>query len=254
MDMRTQGLLNTLDLLDTIEELTVIGARREGESARIITKNNISFGFLAYTHSLNGIPLPRDNPNLVSMINLEVMVKEIAELRPLCNFLIVSMHWGDEYNHHYNRNQEELAAFLAEHQVDLVLGHHPHVIQPVEYIQRPDGRFMLCYYSLGNLISAQARIPTMLGIMAYIKIKKIPAVNDEDRDSFIFIDQGAIPLVTHYERNWTGFKVYPLYSYTEEILEKHFFNQENTSLSMEYLTTLSASLLDFNEIIQNPFY
>jgi len=69
MDKGASGLYATLDYLNSIKEFTVIGARKEGPSARIVTKNNITLGFLSYTYGLNGNTLPKDNPNLVSLIN-----------------------------------------------------------------------------------------------------------------------------------------------------------------------------------------
>ncbi|MCL2444361.1 MAG: CapA family protein, partial [Treponema sp.] len=114
MDKGRDALYSTLDFLNTFEQFTVIGARKEGPSARIITKNNITLGFLSYTFSLNGIPLPRENPNLVSMIDRDKMTEEITALRPLCDFLIVSMHWGAEYLLEPDKFQTDTALFLAE--------------------------------------------------------------------------------------------------------------------------------------------
>ena len=256
MDRGERAVIATLDFWDTIPGTTILGMHRSEEARNnpaIIEVNNFRIGFLAYTYGLNGIPLPRNRPYLVSLINREVMEKEINAIRPLCDILIVSMHWGDEYRHDYNRTQEDLAAFLAEHQVDIILGHHPHVLQPVEYIPRPDGRFMLCFYSLGNFLSAQSRLSTMLGAMAYIKLKRIPAENEEENDSFMFMAEGAIPLVTHYERDWTGFKVYPLYEYSEELAEKHWLGRGNTTVTMDYLQDTSTHVLGFRKIMQNPF-
>ena len=256
MDKGERAVFATMDFWDTIPGVRVLGVHRSEEERKLpvlVKKNNITVGFLSYTYGTNGLSVPRDKPYLVSLINTEIMAKEIETIRPLCDFLVVSMHWGDEYRHEYNKRQESLAAFLAEHKVDLVIGHHPHVIQPVEYIPRPDGKFMLCFYSLGNLISAQARSYTMLGALAYIKIEKNRSI-DGEAAGFIFTDAGAIPLVTHYERNYTGFKVYPLYAYTEEISSRHRINQERKDLTMDYLSGLSARVFGDKEIKRNPFY
>ena len=256
MDRGERALIATMDFWDTIPEVRVLGIHRSEEARNnpiIMEINNISVGFLAYSFGTNGIPLPTARPYMVSLINMEIMESEISALRPLCDFLIVSMHWGNEYQHHYSSRQRELAAFLAEQEVDLVLGHHPHVLQPVEYIQRPDGRFMLCFYSLGNFISAQATPPTMLGAMAYIRIKRLPSPNEGERNTFIFVDEGAIPVVTHFEDNWINFKIYPLYAYSDEIAQRHRKNREEMVLSMDYLTDLSTRVLGVRAIMRNPF-
>ena len=256
MDKGEKAILATLDFWDTLPQKSILGIHRSEEKRKLpvlIEKNNFTIGFLAYSYGTNWIPIPSDKKYMVSLADTEIMEKEIDALRPLCDFLVVSMHWGEEYSHSYSKEQEELADFLAEHQVDLVLGHHPHVLQPVEYIMRPDGRFMLCYYSLGNLISAQTQNPTLLGALAYIRIKKI-TYSGEGKDSFIlFMDAGAIPVVSHYETGFTSFMIYPLYSYTEELLEKHWVNRVKKELSLNYFTDLAEKILGGKKINRNPF-
>ena len=256
MDRGERALNATMEFWDTIPGVMVLGIHPSPEARNtpvVAEINNFRIGFLAYTYGTNSLALPPGRPYMVSLIDREVMAREINALRPLCDFLVVSMHWGNEYQHNPSINQRELADFLAEHQVDLVIGHHPHVIQPIEYILRPDGRFMLCFFSLGNFISAQATPPTMLGIMAYVKIRKIPALEDEEKSSFIFVDDGAIPLVTHFERGWTNFKVYPLYSYSVESSRRHWMNRESMIMTVDYLRELSERILGFRKIKQNPF-
>ncbi|MCL2265364.1 MAG: CapA family protein [Treponema sp.] len=245
MDKGASGLIATLDFLDTIEGLTVIGARKEGESARIITKNNITLGFLSYTFSLNGIALPRNNPNIVSMINREKMAEEITALRPLCDFLIVSMHWGAEYLLEPDRDQTSLALFLAQHNVDLIIGHHPHVLQKVETILLPDGRKTLCYYSLGNFASHQRERDRIIGGMMVITFSK----NGEDR---LISDSGMIPVVTHFDRSFRNTKIYPLYSYTKELMDNHALRNQGSGLSMEFFKS-TTDRLNTKIIMNNPF-
>jgi poly-gamma-glutamate synthesis protein (capsule biosynthesis protein) len=252
MDKGEKAVFATMDFWDTFPEVRVLGIHRSGEArARpvIIEKNNIKLGFLSYTYGTNGLPVPRDKPYLVSLINRNIMEAEINAIRPLCDVLVVSMHWGEEYIHDPGREQKNLAVFLAERGVDLVIGHHPHVIQPVEYIPRPDGKQMLCFYSLGNLLSAQTGLSSMLGAMAYVKIKRTYG----NESAVIFADAGAIPLVTHYERNFTGFKTYPLYAYSEELAGRHRIKQAENRYSLEYLSNLSARIFGSREIRNNPF-
>lgn len=254
MDKGEKAVLATLDFWDSIPGMTVLGIHRSQEQRDmgvLLKKNNITTGFLSYTYGTNSIPVPAAKPYLVSLVNTEIMAKEINALRPLCDILVVSMHWGEEYRHEPSKNQETLALFLAEHLVDLVIGHHPHVIQEIKYIPRPDGKETLCYYSLGNLLSAQTQPRTLLGALAHIGIKRVAF---PDSKPLITIENaGAIPMVTHYEKSFTGFKIYPLYAYTEELAEKHYVNQNKKELTMEYLGSLSRRIFGEKETLRNPF-
>jgi poly-gamma-glutamate synthesis protein (capsule biosynthesis protein) len=248
MDKGERAVFTTMDFWDshpTIAYLGIHRSQRDRNKRIILEKNNIKLGFLAYTYGTNSLPIPKDKPYLVSLIDLEVMAKEIDALRPYCDVLIVSMHWGTEYEQNYNATQERLSKFLAKHQVDLIIGHHPHVLQPVAFLPRNDGGRTLCVYSLGNFISAQDMNPTLLGGLLYLKLKK--------RESQVSIEQaGIIPVVTHYEQGYTNMRVYPLYDYTEALAEKHW-NKERRELSLSYFHTLAQKILGEALITANPF-
>jgi poly-gamma-glutamate synthesis protein (capsule biosynthesis protein) len=245
MDMNQEGLLATLDLWDTIQGITVLGARRSGDKHRIIVKNNITFGFLSYTYGLNGFTLPAGNPDLVSLINRTAMAADIDALRPLCDFLIVSMHWGDEYIMEPGSYQTGLAAFLAEHNVDLVIGHHPHVLQRFESLPRPDGKNTLCFYSLGNFVSHQRQKERILGALLCVTFVK-------ENDELSIVDSGLIPVVCHYDQNFSNTKVYPLYSYNEELLNKHRARISDKNLTMEFIHSVMNGLKT-KVYTQDPF-
>ena len=245
MDMGASGLYATLDFLNSIEGITVIGARKEGESARIVTRNNISLGFLSYTFSLNGIALPRNNPNLVSMINKEKMTQEISALRPLCDFLIVSMHWGEEYQLEPNKEQTDLAVFLAEQNVDLIIGHHPHVLQKVETINLPDGRKTICYYSLGNFASHQRERERIIGGMLKVTFSKegiLLPTGELVINKLAVSEFGMIPVITHFDRTFRNTKIYPFSAYTQELMDQHALRNFGSGLSMEFFNNVIKRL------------
>jgi poly-gamma-glutamate synthesis protein (capsule biosynthesis protein) len=252
MDKGERGILNTMDFWDTRPEIAYLGIHRSQESRNtklvIIEKNSITVGFLSYTYGTNFIPLPRDKPWLVSLIDTEVMAREIAAIRPYCDFLVVSMHWGTEYEFDYSPVQENLAKFLADNQVDLIIGHHPHVLQKMSVLKREDGGTTLCVYSLGNFLAAQKtmRPRTILGGLLYLKIKKEASRIDVE-------ETGIIPVLTHYERDYTGARVYPLYDYTEALAEKHGAGASVPDLSPDSFKVMAERVLGDDLLDHDPF-
>jgi len=251
MDMGRDGLYATLELWEKTEGITVIGARKSGISRRFTVKNNISLGFLSYTYGLNGFALPAKEPNLVSLINRNKMTEEIKALRPLCDFLIVSMHWGDEYVLvEPTENQIDLAQFLASLDVDLIIGHHPHVLQRTEVITRPNGKKTLCFYSLGNFVSNQREKERVLGAIMLVTFTKGGSVYFPFELSIS--NYAMIPVICHFESNYKNTKVYPLYSYTQELLDKHLLAQLDKTMDMNYFYSVLTKL-NTKMIMHYPF-
>ena len=248
MDMGAEGLYDTLDFLATIQGLEVIGARRSGDSHKIFTANNISIGILSYTYAVNAFHLPQDNPNLVSLITERRMSREINILRPQCDFLIVSMHWGDEYSLQPSARQKDLARFFAEHNVDVIAGHHPHVLQPVEVLNRPDGGTTICFYSLGNFVSHQRGKERHLGGIMLVTFTK-ELGNDHIKKHIS--NFGLIPIINHFEKSYTNTKVYPLYNYNEELLSKHLERIEDNDMTFDFFNSI-LSRLGTNIIMETP--
>jgi poly-gamma-glutamate synthesis protein (capsule biosynthesis protein) len=228
-----------MDFWDKHPEITYLGIHKSGEMLNhqiIIEKNNIKVGFLSYTYGTNGLPVPKAKPYLVSLINTQRIAKDVDALRPNCDLLIVSMHWGEEYQHRQNKEQESLARLLADHKVDIIIGHHPHVLEPAVMLKGQDGNTTFCIYSLGNFLSAQEAAPTLLGGMLLLKIKKFEG-------EISLESAGILPLVTHYENGYTNFKVYPLYAYSEEIAKKHLRRLQGKDVNVSYFTALAKKVL-----------
>ena len=252
MDKGEAGVLNTMDYWESLEGIHYLGIHRSEDDKTnhpvIISKNNFRIGFLAYTYGTNAIPLPRGKPYLVSLINNEIMAREIDALRPLCDYLVVSVHWGDEYSPEPNLYQTGLAAFFAEHNVDLVIGHHPHVLQRFEALPRNDGKSTLCFYSLGNFLSAHFRPEkeALLGGLAYVKLKKTG-------EEISVEETGFIPTITHYDAKQSGFLVYPLSEYTEELAEKHWKRTNDRNMTLDFFNNKAHELFGPTLIMRNPF-
>ncbi|AEF80267.1 CapA family protein [Leadbettera azotonutricia] len=252
MDQGVDGILNTLNYWDTIPEVHCLGIHRSEESRSnnfcIVEKNNIRVGFLSYTYGTNYIPLPKDKSYMVSLIETEKMAQEIDAIRPLCDFLAVSMHWGIEYELEASAAQEKLSAFLAEHNVDVIIGHHPHVLQPMVVLPRADGGKTICYYSLGNFASAHVTSDKnlLLGGLMYLRLKK-------ENGTLSLEETGLIPVITHYEKDLTGFKIYPLSEYSDDLAAKHWKRAGDEEMTYEYYYKMTDGLFGTALMLRNPF-
>jgi len=175
MDQNTSGVLNSVAYWKTKDILW--NGTADSEETRntfiIKEKNNITYGLLSYTDHTNGLPVPSDKPWLVNVWNKEQAQKDIEELRPKVDVLIVAMHWGIEYTHTPVQSQRDQAKFLADQGVDIIIGCHPHVIEPIEKIVNEEtGKQTIVFYSLGNFISNQTDENTRVGLFGTLDITK----------------------------------------------------------------------------------
>ncbi len=152
-DRGEQAVLNSLEYWKNQDNIMISGMANSEEDRTnymIMEKNNIKYAMLAYTYGLNGFKLPAGKDYLVNVYSDELAKKDIEALRDKVDVLIVAMHWGVEYTYNPTAVQKEQAKYLASLGVDVIIGNHPHSIQPVEWIDNT-----LVIYSLGNLLSNQ---------------------------------------------------------------------------------------------------
>lgn len=145
---------------------------KDAERQRIIDVKDVDMGVLSYTYGLNGIEVPEGDEYVVQEIDKQQIQEDIEAIREKSDVVVVNMHWGKEYERLPNEEQKELAQFLADQEVDVVIGHHPHVLQPMEWVEGEEGNEMLVYYSLGNFYSGQDFEYTDTGGIATFEVKK----------------------------------------------------------------------------------
>lgn len=177
IDRGYDGLVRTAEVF--IEDgFQVVGTRpdTESESFSIEEIDGIRIGFASYSFetigsesgkALNGITVPANAVNLIDSFNpyregrftndLQNIVERVDLLNERgADLICLNLHWGDEYNTRSNGYQKEMAQILADAGVDLIIGHHPHVVQEIDVVSSSDGNNqMLVYYSLGNFVSNQ---------------------------------------------------------------------------------------------------
>ncbi|WP_066062625.1 CapA family protein [Neobacillus soli] len=174
LDKGEKGIKSEASYLDHIG-LPHVGSFLNGkdrQQLRILNKNGIKIAFLSYTYGTNGIPVPNGKDFLVNLIDRESMKDEIHRAKKEADVVVMSIHWGIEYQRIPTTEQKDLASFLANEGADIIFGSHPHVLQPMEWINTADGRKTFVIYSLGNFISAQYNDYKDIGGMATIDITK----------------------------------------------------------------------------------
>ena len=253
LDKGEKAAVATMDFWESLG-VRYLGIFRTEEKRKtghqIVEKNGIKVGFLSYTYGLNGFPLPKDKPWMVGIIDKDVMALEIGQLRPLCDLLVVSMHWGNEFQHTVSSTQKELANFLAVHKVDVIIGHHPHVTCPIEVISRPDGGNLFVYYSLGDLVShtqSDWTPDTITGGLAFIRVKKTQI---KSGTSCIVETAAVIPTVCHYNYDrQSPFVVYPLWDYPEELASKHY----KSKMTVDYLRGVAQQVFGIRVLEKDQY-
>lgn len=241
LDVGTQGVLNCIEYWKKQDDITYLGindSQEERETIRVIERNGIRIALLNYTYGLNGRILPKDKPYLVNLIDTTMIKSDLEKAEILADFTIVFPHWGVEYVYKPNKEQTSLAKMMVRYGADLIIGTHPHVLQPIEWIETSNGNKALCYYSLGNYTSGQKATPRVLGGMAKIELKRI-------NDSVFINNAGVIPLITHYEWvNGTSLhQTYKLSEYTERLEKRHSLNYYDSTFSVKTLKDLSEQIV-----------
>jgi poly-gamma-glutamate synthesis protein (capsule biosynthesis protein) len=161
-DEGSSGVTATLDALDAAGVTHTGTARSAAEGAhfemhKIGGAAGLTVAMLSYTYGLNGVNLPADKPWLVNITNPPaILVAAHAARAAGANFVVVSMHWGTEYQVAPTTEQQQLAAqLLASPDIDLILGDHVHVVQPIAKVSTPQGpKYVI--YGLGNFVSNQS--------------------------------------------------------------------------------------------------
>ena len=223
MDKNEQGVINSVNYWKKHKDNVVYSGQwisaeeREAETAQVYEKNGIKYAFLSYTIWTNGLETPAGKEYLNNVYSEEKAAADIAKVKDKCDIIIVAMHWGTEYSLGVDYKQDEIAKFLSDQGVQLIIGAHPHVVEPVEWIN--DGKTFVIY-SLGNFISDQEGNERLTGLMMSVDIKKKV---DVDKTVTVTVENPKAELT--YTKSYYGgkrnFKVYP-------------YSQLNTSILSNY--------------------
>lgn len=173
VDRGRKGIERTIDMLDSLgiphTGTFKDSASKAANTPLILEKNGFRLALLNYTYGTNGIAVPK--PNIVNPLDTALIRKDLIDAKAAGpDVIIVFTHWGDEYASMPNKKQKDIAEFCFNHGAQLVIGAHPHVVQPMEW-RKDKNQFVA--YSLGNYISGQRKRYTDGGAMAYLELTKV---------------------------------------------------------------------------------
>ena len=213
IDKGEKGVLNSRNYWNQQADVLAAGSYSSFEERdKVVIKevNGIKYAFLSYTTYTNGLIVPTGKEYLVNVYDEDLIKEEIIRYRDQVDLLMVAMHWGTEYMTYPTNEQKEISEYLASLGVDLIIGCHPHVIEPIEYIDDT-----LVIYSLGNFISSQIGVERLTGLMLSLNIKK-EEYHGKTTISFEDIEGTLI----YTDRN-NGYIVYPYDMLTDNILNNY---------------------------------
>lgn len=247
LDVGSEGIINTRKYWGEHEdEILFTGAfetQEQRDTIPVIEKNGMTFSFLTYTFGTNGIE--PEAPYQVNYFDPELITSDVQRAQEISDFVVVFAHWGDEDTFELNQMQTENAQLFADLGVDVVVGTHPHTIQPIEWVTGETGSETLVVYSLGNFIAGSLHDYNVLG----------GSVN------FNFVQQGEDhfienvfwePTVIHYEMTTPGdistrenYAVYKLSDYSNDLAAQHGLNTYGANdISVENFQRMTTEVID----------
>lgn len=236
MDKGEQGVINSVNYWNSKKDIITAGSwisREERDKERIYYKNGIKYAFFSYTTWTNGLNTPVGKEYLNNVYSDAIAKADIDKIKDKVDVIIVAMHWGTEYSLGVSNEQTRIANYLSDLGVDLIIGAHPHVVEPVEYIN--NGKTFVIY-SLGNFLSAQIGIERLTGLMMEVTVKKVVEV---DGTTTISIESPKADLTYtrfYLNSNIRDFEVFPYSQLNDNILPNYqsYYNKYKAVVSSRY--------------------
>ena len=247
LDYGYTGLCRTIDVFNNIG-LSHLGTYKTAEDQeKILIKDvkGVKIAFINYTYGTNGIPLPSGKDFCVNLIDKDFIKKQINQAKEQnVDMIVACMHWGTEYRTTANSEQKDLANFLFENGVDVILGNHPHVLEPMEKktITLQDGttKDVFVVYALGNFTADQRDEITRDSAILNLTITK-------NSDGKISIDKvNYVPIYMYKNTNVSThkFKILDI-----EKTIKDYEEGKNTSINSTVYNNLKKQLEKIKSIL-----
>jgi len=218
LDKWESGLYHTIEYWKT-KDVLLLGAFTETDydNIRVYTcPDGTKISFLSYTYGTNDMKLDSDKYDMfIPLIDERDIVRQVGLAKEAGDMVFVSIHWGNENKFDPTGEQRRLAQVMADNGVDVVIGHHPHVLQPAEWLTGKNGGKTFVTYSIGNMISTMHPSYNMVGAFLTFDIR-ITAAGERSIENPLLV-----PIMCHYSTNRDGLQVYKLEDYTEELMKAH---------------------------------
>ena len=243
LDNGEAGLKGTVEYFRTLNFMTIGGYKKtDFDDLRIFEKNGIRVAFLSYCEMINfGKDVPASSDYLIPFIKEEDMTRQIKKAKSAADFVVVSLHFGEEDSFEPSAAQKRAAQLCADLGADVVIGHHSHTVQPAGWLTGKNGNRTFVTYSLGNFISTQYYAKNMAGAMLSLTFRI-------DADGTKSVENPKlIPTVTHYvqdpaSEHREGLQLYRVSEYTEALAAAHGTNVHN-AFSLSILRAFYTSVI-----------
>ncbi len=215
LDKGEEGLIATLDYWKTEHpDIPVYGAcMKDEEKIPVLDINGITFAFVGFMEHTNGLKLPKDTKCKITYLSeTEEVERQVRAADELADVVVVSAHYGVEVSNTVTEQQLKITRDLVDWGADIVIGTQPHTVQPMEYVNKPDGGQAFVFYCLGNYISSMSTSPlAMVGMLGKLTVTKQP-------DGEIVLENPeAVPIVSHINYAANEVSIYPWEEYTKEL-------------------------------------
>ena len=249
LDYGYSGLCRSIDVLNNagLSHLGTYKSAEEQEQILIKDVKGVKIAFINYTYGTNGIPVPSGKEYCVNLIDKELIKKQIAQAKEAkVDMIVACMHWGTEYRTTANSEQKELADFLFKNGVDVIIGNHPHVLEPMEKrtVTLDDGTIKDCFvvYALGNFTADQREEITRDSAILNLTITK-------NSDGKISIDKvNYVPIYMYKNKNIST-KKFKILDIEKTIFE--YESGQDTSIGSSVYNNLKIQLQKIRSILGN---
>ena len=246
LDYGYSGICRTIDVLDNVG-ISHLGTYKSAEDQdKILIKDvkGVKIAFINYTYGTNGIPVPSDKPYCLNLIDKDLISKQIKQAKEQnVDMIVACMHWGTEYKTSANDEQKELADFLFKSGVDIILGNHPHVLEPMEKktITLDDGssKDVFVVYALGNFTADQRDEITRDSAILNLDITK-------DSDGKILINKVSYVPIYMYKNSAAKVHKFKILDIEKSIAN---FDSGDTSIGSSVYSNLKVQLQKIRDIL-----